>query len=137
MIFDITVNNAEYTHLLKKYFEFENSFIMEIVELGEAREVSVDIALRKRELYDELQLIKYFIATNQLGYAHRKFIKHVFESDYRFWVENTIELTDKQKEYILANLKITMSKKFKIKNQNDTHLYAYTAPYNTKFVLIQ
>lgn len=137
MIFDITVNNAEYTHLLKKYFEFENSFIMEIVELGEAREVSVDIALRKRELYDELQLIKYFIVTNQLGYAHRKLIKHVFESDYRFWVENTIELTDKQKEYILANLKITMSKKFKIKNQKGTNLYAYTEPYNTKFVLIQ
>lgn len=136
MIFDITVNDNDFTYDLKNYFDLIHNFGYCFQDCLKAK-MKLDYKdLRKIE--DTMKDCYTLLNTNfkKLTISEQHLLECELKKDLIHWIKNE-NVFGSSNTYIEDNLEIKIRKEFKVKDQNGEHLWVYIQPYRTIFALVQ
>ena len=140
MIFDITLNDNDFTYGLKRYFELAYNFsycrknYIEKHHKEKTKPIFAEyMKLEQTTDYCYTLLQKDF---TELTIDEKNLLEIKLREDLIYWMRDN-NIFGSSSDYVEEKLKVKISKKFEPKWQNGEHLWVYIQPYVTLFALVQ
>lgn len=141
MIFDITIQDNDFTEELKSYFTSNTPFQYELDKLlKNQREEGISpssTAILNQRFSSVNNLTDLFNNTSNLTKEDKELLVYELKTDLTYYILDAKFLTQDQQAYIIKHLDIKIVDSFTPKDENGEHLYVYTYMYRTPFIIIQ
>lgn len=129
MIFDITVNDNDFTHIFRDYFK-DYMFNYKYTKIKD----SLDYEAFK-ETYNTLDKVRSILFSYKITTSKRKFLADSLKKDLLYWIKDSKYA--KSYKYISSNIIIRVTNTYRTKFENGEHLYVFTKPLRAEYFIIQ
>lgn len=139
MIFDITVNDNDFTYVLKTYFDLIHNFEYCLKDYFKTKlEDNLDNYAKWRKIEETMRDCHILLNVDfkKLTIAEKNLLEHELKQNLICWIKKENVFGDSNK-YVEENLKVKISNKYEAKWQNGEHLWVYIKPYRTVFAVVQ
>ena len=126
MIFDITVNDNDFTHIFRDYFK-DYMLDYKYTKIKDSEEF--------KETYNTLDKARSILFSYKITTSKRKFLADSLKKDLLYWLKDS-KYAESYK-YISSNITIRVTNTYRTKFENGEHLYVFTKPLRAEFFIIQ
>ena len=138
MIFDITIEDNDFTHILAEYFKRNRTFQFRFNQLMKIDKPNHTEYILRDEAFKRIDKIRTILCgILKPTKEDKEFLVEALKMDIILWIKEFDFLDDRQRNYIIENLSIKATDTFKIKDENGEHLYVYTHMDVDHFTIIQ
>ena len=129
MIFDITVNDNDFTHIFRDYFK-DYMFNYKYTKIKDSLNYEAF-----KETYNTLDKVRSILFSYKITTSKRKFLADSLKKDLLYWLKDS--KYTKSYKYISSNIIIRVTNTYRTKFENGEHLYVFTKPLRAEFFIIQ
>lgn len=138
MIFNITINDNDFTHILAEYFKRNRAFQFRLYQLLAIEKPNHTEYILRDEAFKRVDQVRTILCgAHKITKEDMQFLVEALKMDIILWIKEFDFLDDSQRNYIMENLIIKATDTFKIKDENGEHLYVYTHMDIDHFIIIQ